>query len=261
MSTHPTPPQPNGAWAWLDRLLGSALLVALGMVVASAWPGLALASGRHVGSGEPASELRSPADFNAVVSHSFKVVLRSGSPARVEVLADRNLLPLLETVVEDGRSLVLRWQRNTSIKPRVEPTITITVPPLQLQALVVAGSGNVHGESLQVGTLQARVTGSGDIRFSGLVADQLRLDVAGSGDVVASGRTSKLVVSIAGSGEVRTTELLADDVEVSIAGSGDAEVQAQRTLSAKIAGSGNVVYAGDAQVSSKVAGSGSVKRR
>ena len=252
----------NRLMRWLDPLFGTVLAAALSMVVLTAWPGAAEAVDRVVGSGESVTEQRTVGDFDAVQTSSIKVLVRQGTTPSVSVQADRNLLPLLETVVEDGaqgKVLKLRWKRWSGVLTRVEPVVTVVV--VRLQALTVSGSGNIVAEPLKLPKLLARVEGSGDVKLNGLVADELKIEIKGSGDVQASGRASQLSVSIAGSGDVQTADLKADDVVVSIAGSGDASVFADKTLAVSIAGSGDVVYGGNAVVKKSVAGSGSVGRR
>ena len=228
------------------------------------------------GSGNSATEMRTLDAFDAVaLSGAMDLVVRQGAQQSVQVQADDNLLPLLETLVESGRNgntLKVRWKReggmgswggwggsSNYIQTRTKVLITVVVP--KLSAVSVAGSGDVRVESFSTPSLQLSLAGSGDARLDGLTTDELAVRVSGSGDVTGKGTAAKVKISIAGSGDVRLSDMRADDVSVSIAGSGDAAVNAQKSLSVSIAGSGDVSYTGDAQVKSSVAGSGSVRRK
>ncbi len=228
------------------------------------------------GSGKVATETRTLDAFDAVaLSGAMDLVVRQGAQQSVQVQADDNLLPLLETLVEPGRNgntLKVRWKRESGsagmggwgnssnyIQTRSKVLITVVVP--KLSAVSVAGSGDVRVETFSTPSLQLSLSGSGDARLEGLTTDELGVRVSGSGDVTGKGSAAKVKISIAGSGDVRLSEMRADDVSVSIAGSGDAAVNAQKALSVSIAGSGDVSYTGDAQVKSSVAGSGSVRRK
>lgn len=216
------------------------------------------------GSGKTASENRSVGDFQAVATNgSIDLTVRQGAQISVQVSADDNLLPLLETVVEPGKDgtgvLKVGWKRGENIHHRSRVTVNVTMP--KLGALATAGSGDIKVEAFQTPALSVAVAGSGNARFDGLSTEDLGIRISGSGNVGGKGRTAKLKVSIAGSGDVKLMDMSADDVTVSIAGSGDAAVNAGKSLSVSIAGSGDVVYSGDAQVKSSVAGSGSVRRR
>lgn len=215
------------------------------------------------GSGRSASESRDLAEFQAIVlSGSMDLVVRQGTGQSVQVAADDNLLPLLETVVETtshGATLQVRWKKGSSMTTRSKVLVSVLVP--RLTALVANGSGDLRVEQFSTPVFNLSLTGSGDAKLTGLSAGELGISISGSGDVGGTGTVAKITISIAGSGDVHLTEMAADDVSVSIAGSGDATVNASKTLSVSIAGSGDVTYTGNAALKSRVAGSGSVTKR
>lgn len=244
------------------RALLAAPLLALGAAIAlAALPQAALA--RTVGSGTVATESRSVGEFQAIAQQGgIDITVRQGAATAVQVSADDNLLPLLETLVEDGRNgptLVVRFKRGERITTRSKVAVEIVTP--KLVALASAGSGDLRIEDFRTPSLKLSIAGSSDARLNGLQTDELAISISGSGDVRGSGQAGKLTIGIAGSGDVKLPELRADDVQIKIAGSGDAEVQATKTLKVSIAGSGDVVYSGDASMSTSVAGSGSVRKR
>lgn len=215
------------------------------------------------GSGRSATESRSLADFQALaLSGSMHLVVRQGAVQSVQVEADDNLLPLLETLVEstgNGATLLVRWKKGQSLYTRSKVLVTVIMP--KLSALASSGSGDIRVETFNTPALKLSLSGSGDAKLSGLNTAELGISIAGSSDVAANGSATRLEISIAGSGDARLTELKSDEVTVSIAGSGDAAVNANKTLEVSIAGSGDVSYTGNAAVKSRVAGSGSVNKR
>lgn len=225
----------------LQRLLLPALvcltLVPLAPLTAQA--------GSVAGSGRSATESRSLAEFQALaLSGSMDLVLRQGAVQSVQVQADDNLLPLLETVVEstgNGATLLVRWKKGQSLHTRSKVLVTVVVP--KLSAVAASGSGDIRVEAFNTPALKLSLSGSGDARLQGLTTEELGLSISGSSDVVASGSATRLKISIAGSGDVRMADLKSDEVTVNIAGSGD------------------VSYTGNAAVKSRVAGSGSVNKR
>ncbi|HEX6707538.1 MAG TPA: head GIN domain-containing protein [Albitalea sp.] len=238
----------------LLALVGSAVLIA---------SGAARADTRVVGSGKQQSETRAVSPFQAVtLKGSINLVLRQAAKEAVEVRADDNLLPLIETRVVDhssGPTLEIRVKNGSSYSSR-QPVV-VTVDVVRLKSLTLAGSGEAVAEALKTSDLEVQIAGSGNLQLRQLSADNLAVTVAGSGDVSATGRSGKLSVTIAGSGGVQTRELEAQDVSVEIAGSGDAHVHARKTLAVSIAGSGDVDYTGDATTAVSVVGTGSVKKR
>ena len=237
--------------AWLATLLSSLAMLA------------PLAHAATVGSGRPATESRNLPAFEAVaVAGGIDLELRQGATATVEVSADDNLLPLLETRVEpgrDGATLKISFKRGESVTTRATPRVRIVMPTLK--SVSSAGAGDVDIEAFDTPALKIAVAGSGEVKLARLTTAELAVSISGSGGVEGSGKAAKLAVSIAGSGEVDLDDLVADNATVKIVGSGEAGLHANRTLEVTIAGSGDVSYRGDAKVTQKVMGSGIVQRK
>lgn len=246
----------------LDAALGLAFAAALVFGVLSALPGTVHAAETVVASGPQTSETRKVGEFQAVsVTGGINLKLRQGTQESVEVRAEANLLPLLETVVEGSspRTLVVRWKKGTHLRIKNAPLVEVTA--VQLQSVATSGSSDVSVEPIKSPQFAVSIAGAGDVNLQSLTGDELTLKIAGSGDFKAAGQVARLRISISGSGDVRTEALKADDVSVKIAGSGDAVVHADKLLSVSIAGSGDVAYSGDAQVKTSIAGSGNVRKR
>jgi len=218
---------------------------------------------RVVGSGKLQTETRNVTGFQGIaLRSSMKLVLRQGTREGVELRADDNLLPLIETEVVDRNgvpTLELRMKRGTSFS--TSSTIVATIDLITLRALSISGSGEVVGDALKTPALAIAISGSGNVKLKQLATEDLSAKVSGSGDLEFAGRTGKLGVSISGSGDVNSRALEADDVSVSVAGSGDANVTARKTLNISIAGNGSVTYAGDAAVKTSIAGHGNVRKQ
>jgi hypothetical protein len=213
------------------------------------------------GSGRPATETRAPGAFSAIAMRGdIDVRVRQGARESVQVTADDNLVPLVETVL-DGETLHIQWKRGATVRPHSKVMVVVDV--VRLGGLSAAGSGALVVEALKTPALALSIAGSSNATLRQLEADGLfKVGIAGSGDVQAQGRAGRLDVSIAGSGDVNARDLMADDASISIAGSGDADVSARKTVSVTIAGSGDVRFGGGATLeASRVMGSGSVRRR
>lgn len=246
----------------IRRRVLTATLAAAAAVTLSAG---ALAWGQEQvkGDGKIVKEARQLDSFDSIaLAGPFELKLRQSPTQRVELEADSNLLPLVETRVVSGlRGKTLEVQVKKGYAVYAKQPLRIAVDAATLRRLAIAGSGKAEIEALKAEKLDFDVAGSGSVRAPSLEAGELKMSVAGSGDIRAAGKASELEVSIAGSGDVRAFDLAVDEVKVSIAGSGDAEVQANKKLKVSIAGSGDVRHTGTAEPSTSVAGSGSVKRR
>ncbi|MDO8420052.1 MAG: head GIN domain-containing protein, partial [Rubrivivax sp.] len=201
--------------AWLAPvLLSLALLPLVGQ------------SATQTGSGRVATETRSVSAFEALaVGGAVDVRVRQGAQQAVEVSADDNLLPLLETVVETtrrGATLRVGWKRGENVSTRSRVTVNVVVP--QLSSLAGAGSGAMTVERFETPALRVSLAGSGDVELMDLRTGELNIGISGSGSVAGAGQATTLKVGIAGSGDVELAKLLADEVTVKIAGSGDSAV-------------------------------------
>jgi len=210
------------------------------------------------GSGVVKTETRHVTGFNRIsLSIPARVEVIQGNTEGITIEGDDNIVPLVETVVENN-SLNIRFaERDLSISTK---TLRLVVNVKTVEGLSVAGSGELHASKLQSATLKASIAGAGDVNIAHLDTESLTVSIAGSGNFAAAGKAKTIQTKIAGSGDIKIGKLEANSVTISVAGSGDATVWATDSLKVSVAGSGDVKYYGDAKVSQSVAGSGSVKR-
>ena len=210
------------------------------------------------GSGIIKSETRNVAGFTAIkLSLPASVQIRQGATESVVIETDDNILPLVETIVEDGALKIRPLEKNSSFRTK---TLNVTINAKNIDSISAAGSGNISADSLKAETLKISVAGSGDVQIKAVDAGTVKISIAGSGDLVLGGKATTLEASIAGSGEVKAGKLETQHSKISVAGSGNAVVWAKDTLKLSVVGSGDVQYYGDAKVSKSIAGSGSVTR-
>jgi hypothetical protein len=187
-----------------------------------------------------------------------RLELRLGDTESVTIETDDNLLPLVETVVENGTLKIRPSKRNLSLRTK---NLKIVVTARQIERLALGGSGTVDADTLRAPRLNIDLGGSGEINVRSLDSESVAVSLGGSGDFKAgSGQARKLSVSIGGSGTVDMGKVQSDSASISVAGSGEATVWARHELSMTIAGSGDVNYYGDPRVSKSVVGSGDARR-
>jgi hypothetical protein len=237
----------------------SALLLVSLLALAAPASALDFGWGAKVtGSGNIKSETRNVGGFTGISLAVPAVAdIVQGSSEGITIETDDNILPLIETIVENGKLKIRFKDRNMSVNTK---SMKMTINIKSIDSLAVAGSGDLRAAKLQAATLKASIAGSGDVRITALDADTLTVSIAGSGDFSADGRANTVEAKIAGSGDVKLAKLASGNVKISIAGSGNATVWAKESLTVSVAGSGDVRYYGDAKVKQSVAGAGSVKR-
>lgn len=213
------------------------------------------------GNGQLKKENRNPGTFTEVASSgSWDVVIAYGSTCSVQVEADENLLPYIETSVESNR-LNIKAKKNTNL--RSKNRILIYVVLNKLTGLALSGSGDMKGEGRfdSDAPLRLRLSGSGNIKLSFEKSQSIELNIAGSGNIHLSGKADAMEASISGSGNADCAALTVNSANARISGSGNLKISVNKSIKASISGSGNVIYKGSAdQVESHTAGSGRVTR-
>ena len=210
------------------------------------------------GDGNIKKETRQVADFASLSSHGpMDVKIVYGHSNSIEVEADDNLLPYIETSVENGK-LIIQTKKNVNVRSRSKMVVYVSMT--KINSLQLSGSGDIEGNGSFSADRPTEImlSGSGNIHLNSGSFKGLQFAVSGSGNIVVKGGTAgKVTARISGSGNIDCSEVTAEDVEVKISGSGNARVNANKSLSADISGSGNVFYKGSAtNISTKVAGSG-----
>jgi hypothetical protein len=191
------------------------------------------------GSGVAATQSRSLSRFTGVdLAGLNNVVVRAGPRQSVVVHADSNLLRRVTTRVRAGRLVIGTTPGNLATKSPMY--VVVTLP--SVEALTLRGDGTITASNLNSRRLTVRLPGTGMIR--------------------ATGRATRLDVTISGSGTALLSELVARDVKAGVSGQGSIVLTAIRRLDARVTGSGTIVYDGSpAQVATRVTGSGTITAR
>jgi hypothetical protein len=210
------------------------------------------------GTGDIAAEEREVSDFSAVdLAGVGTVIIDFGEQEALRIEAEENLLPYLESEVNDG-TLTFSVRDEVNILPTQAIFYYLTVR--DLEGITVSGLGNIDVPPLETPDLDVSVTGGGDINLEELQAENLNVLISGLGDLnVDGGEVGATNVTISGGGNYNARELASDEVEVSITGLGSAAVWARDQLDASISGGGSVRYAGHPQVTENVSGLGEVE--
>lgn len=190
------------------------------------------------------------------VSGRYKVLFKQGSTTSIEVEADENLLPYIETVVE-GDELKLHAKKGFNVKPTATIIVYITLP--KLSSIQSSGSSSFSGDgALKGDKLELELSGKAEVDLS-LNYSDLELNVSGSGLVKLAGSVTKVEVNISGSAEFAAPELKTQNMEVNISGNGNAHVNVEKKLEIAISGNGKVKYKGAAVTEQAVAGNGRIE--
>ncbi|WP_028978377.1 head GIN domain-containing protein [Sporocytophaga myxococcoides] len=208
------------------------------------------------GSGDIASIERSLPQFNGVeINGSFDVHIKKDSVQKVVITADDNILPIIDTEVENG-ILEIEIDDDECLRKSSKVDVYISIPSLRKVRL--NGSGNVNGDGQFTGDeMDVSINGSGNIslNFNG---ENLKSKIDGSGNITLSGISYNSSHEINGSGRINAKNTESQKVNAKINGSGSISVNAIQTLKVNISGSGAVGYIGNPVTDVSVSGSGKV---
>lgn len=183
---------------------------------------------------------------------SADVEIVQNEPYEVRVEAPDNLMPFIETEVDNG-VLEIRERRNNIWHG---DRVRIFVNMDELTQASISGSGDLLGRGFTTQNVILDISGSGDMDLR-LDADNISASISGSGDMELEGTATNLQFTISGSGDLRGRYFTAEKVDANISGSGDAFITVTEELTANLSGSGDLEYWGNPPVvNSIVTGSG-----
>lgn len=212
------------------------------------------------GNGNQQKETRQVTAFSGIsLSGSMNVQLTYGNADNIVVEGDENLLPYIETKVEDG-NLIIRTKDRVGLKTKNKLMVYVSLT--KLTALKVSGSGNISGSGdfSNDGETSIALSGSGNINLAMNSFRETKIAISGSGNVILKGKSSNNIdATISGSGNIDCSNVVCDDVSAHVSGSGNIKVFANKSIDAKVSGSGNIYYKGAAtNINLKSSGSGKI---
>lgn len=215
-------------------------------------------SGKRIkGNNKVTTEDRSTSNFAGVSSYgNYDVYVAIGSPASVKIEAESNILPYIETFVEEN-ILTVRSKKEVWLSPRKKIKVFVTAP--RFMQLHSNGSGDILGQTpiSDSSKLDLKVRGNGKIQLD-VDAPEVKAELTGNGDIQLKGQSRFFDCKLQGNGNLRAFDLMAEETKVHILGNGDAEVYASVKLDVSIGGNGQVRYKGNAQPSTHITGNGNI---
>lgn len=204
--------------------------------------------------GDIQTESRAVPSFSSVALEGLGTLRIHQGAQDVEITADSNVLPYLETSVTGSR-LTIGIKPFTSVWGNPTLVYDVTVPALD--GVNLSGSGGATVGPFSGASFDARISGSGSMSAA-LDYSTISYVGSGSGDASFSGSASSANVSLMGSGGLAAKDLTATNAVVKVSGSGGVDIRVLDSLDATIYGSGQVRYWGNPSLSHIVLGSGGI---
>lgn len=210
------------------------------------------------GNGIEKTESRQIKGYESItLKGSFDVILTDEIQGEIQILAEENIIPLIQTVLV-SKDLEL------SVKPNVNLSFrkaVIYIPAKDIHQITLIGSGDIKsGENLTSRSFYIHLKGSGDIDLEKLITDKTIVNLEGSGDVRLKGKSNNIEIKLNGSGDISAFDFISQNANIELLGSGDVEIHSKESFSGNIIGSGNITAKGNPiKISKKVKGSGKIK--
>jgi hypothetical protein len=213
---------------------------------------------KTTGEGPVVTETRAVSGFADIDQRVGASVYYTQAPDyKVEVIAQRNILDVLQTYVS-GNRLVVKFKDGVRVNSHEDIRVNVSAP--RVSSLRISGSGNLYVTGpFTPASLEMDISGSGSMAISELTTALIDADISGSGSIsISHGTATEEKLKISGSGSLNLEGVTADRATTNTSGSGTIKVTATQTLNVTISGSGNVFYKGSPQVNVSVSGSGKV---
>ena len=183
--------------------------------------------------------------------------LSQGSPQKVVLEADKDILQKIETEVENGKLKIKFSVYNVRTTSKIK--VWVTMP--EVDGLFLSGSGSLNAETaIKSDEMEISVSGSGKIHIKELTCDEVDAAISGSGNINLGGSADEMQMSISGSGSCAAEGFSVQEASIHISGSGSCKINAVKDMEAAISGSGTVYYAGNPTIDASVSGSGKVRK-
>ncbi len=211
------------------------------------------------GKGDVVSQTRNITGFTGIsLAIDATVYFSPDSNFYLEVIAQQNMLDILETVISSNNTLIIKYKDGVVIGNH-EP-IKIFVAGPAIQSLTISGAGDILVDTPWLNSyMTVSISGSGNVTISELDANELQVNISGAGNVQATtGSVNYQELKISGSGNVELVGVESDTTFVHISGAGNVTAWVTKLLDVTISGSGNVSYKGDPVINTHISGSGSV---
>lgn len=204
------------------------------------------------GSGRPGRQTRDLAPFEGVeVGGGIHVTVITGPRRAVEIEADDNVLPLIETRV-DGGKLKIRFRRHGNIWNSGDINVTVQQP--SFSSLEAAGGASIQADLGSTPDLSLDASGGAVILARGVEARSLAVSVSGGGRLELAGSADRLRLECSGGARLKAGKLRARVVQVDGSGGCTGQIEASEMVRGQLSGGCQLHVTGKA--SSRVATSG-----
>ncbi len=193
------------------------------------------------GNGNVESSTREVDSFTGIrASGIIKVIVKQGDVQSVNISADANILPLIETSVSRG---VLTIRSKKGISSYEKLIVNVVVPKLESVNLSGAAGLSSQGK-IKSSNMDLEASGSSDINID-LECHDIEVELSGSANIDIKGSTDKLEVEASGASSLKAYSLQAKSAEVETSGASGVKISVEKKIKASASGASNISFKGN----------------
>ncbi len=193
------------------------------------------------GNGEVTQRVRKVSEFHRIdVNRGMNVYVTQGSPAKVVVIADKNLQDVIETTVEGG---VLKITVNENIRWAKEKKVMVTTE--KLSGLEASSGANAWSESqITTDDIEISASSGANITFD-VNAKKLTANCSSGANIKLSGLANEADLGTSSGANLKGQGLKANQCKMSASSGGNVSSTVVEKLEASASSGGNVAYYGE----------------
>lgn len=200
------------------------------------------------GTGDIVEETRDVSGFVGVTNTgSYDVYITQADNYSVKVIANENLLPVIETY-NSGGTLLIKTREFQCIRSSDPIEVHITMP--DIEQLNLTGSGMIYMPSIEGDEIELALTGSGTLDVDSIYASEVTVRHSSSGhmnmNLIHTGTGD---IRLSGSGEIDFGQMDAAELQIRHSSSGAIHGGIYNAVNGdiRLSGSGRLVLDGDCE--------------
>jgi hypothetical protein len=204
--------------------------------------------GQVSGTGDVQTEERNMnAPFTSVKgSAGLEVIIEKGTTQKVVIEADANLLPIIETYVDNG---MLRITTDSNIRNASSKKVYVTYTTLD-EVRASSGANVSIRDELKSERITLDVSSGGNMEAA-VFAKELYLEASSGGNLDVSGKTKNLKTKASSGGLIDAENVVAVTCNARASSGGNITVNVKENLEAKASSGGIIDYYGSPTVQSQ----------
>lgn len=193
------------------------------------------------GNGNVKEQTRNLGNFDKLdVSRGMNVYITQGSPVKVVVKADENLLKIIETTVSDG---MLKVTCSRGIRKATSNKVLITVPDIN-EIKATTGSNVFTEDTLQLKSVEIKCT-TGSNAHLNLNAEKIKLKTTTGANTFINGFSKIIQLDASSGANIKASGLKTDECNADLSSGANVWIDVQKTLKVSSSSGGNFHYKGE----------------